>query len=88
MIEASEYLSFRSLLCSFLLRPFGFLLGLDVFLAYAEPETFVLYREVMLAKGASITQLKPVTIIGNEFQRKYFFSLTDTFEEIKNASED
>ena len=54
---------------------------------FAQPETFMLYREVMLAKGASIAQLKPVTVICNEFQKKYFFSLTDTFEEIKMACE-
>ena len=54
---------------------------------FAQPETFMLYREVMLAKGASIAQLKPVTVICNEFQKKYFFFLTDTFEEIKMACE-
>ena len=53
---------------------------------FSQPETFVLYREVILAKGASVTQLKPVTVISNEFQKKYFFSLTDTFEEVKKLS--
>ena len=50
---------------------------------FAQPETYVLYREVMQARGASVAQLKPVTVISNEFQKKYFFSLTDMFEEIK-----
>ena len=53
---------------------------------FAQPETYVLYREVMMAKGASVAQLKPVTVISNEFQKNYFFSLTDTFEEIKKIS--
>ena len=50
------------------------------------PETYILYREVMLAKGASVAQLKPVTVISNEFQKKYFFSLTESFEEIKKTA--
>lgn len=53
---------------------------------FAQPETYVLYREVMMAKGASVAQLKPVTVISNEFQKNYFFSLTDTFEEIRKIS--
>ena len=37
-------------------------------------------------KGNSIAQLKPVTVIGNEVQRKFFFAFTEDFEEIKAQS--
>ena len=50
---------------------------------FAQPETYVLYKELMLMKGNSIAQLKPVTVIGNEEQKKFFFTLTEDFEEIK-----
>ena len=52
-------------------------------LLFAQPETYVLYKELMLMKGNSIAQLKPVTVIGNEEQKKFFFALTEEFEEIK-----
>ena len=52
-------------------------------LLFAQPETYVLYKELMLMKGNSIAQLKPVTVIGNEEQKKFFFALTEDFEEIK-----
>ena len=52
---------------------------------FAQPETYVLYKEVMLARGASVAQLKPVTVIGNEFQKNYYFTLTDTFKETRDG---
>ena len=52
-------------------------------LLFAQPETYVLYKELMLIKGNSIAQIKPVTVIGNEEQKKFFFALTEEFEEIK-----
>ncbi len=55
-------------------------------LVFAQPETYVLYKEMMLMKGNSIAQLKPVTVIGNELQRKFFFGLVEDFEEIKRLS--
>ncbi|HAG04152.1 MAG TPA: hypothetical protein DCG28_01820 [Lachnospiraceae bacterium] len=54
-------------------------------LCFAQPETYVLYKEIMLMKGNSIAQLKPVTVIGNEAQKKFFFALTDSFESIKGT---
>ena len=50
---------------------------------YSQPETYVLYKEMLLMKGNSIAQLKPVTVIGNELQKNFFFALTEDFEEIK-----
>ncbi len=55
-------------------------------LVFAQPETYVLYKEMMLLKGNSIAQLKPVTVIGNELQKRFFFALTEDFEEIKNIA--
>ncbi len=42
-----------------------------------EPETYMLYRDLMLAKGVASGQLKPVRVIRNEMQRKFFFGLTE-----------
>lgn len=45
-----------------------------------QPETFLLYRDVMVMKGASASQLKPVNVIRNEFQRRFFFTLREESE--------
>jgi hypothetical protein len=50
---------------------------------FSQPETYVLYKETMLLKGNSIAQLKPVTVIGNELQKRFFLTLVDDFEAIK-----
>jgi len=42
-----------------------------------EPETYMLYRDLMLSKGTASGQLKPVYIITNELQRKFFYGLTE-----------
>lgn len=42
---------------------------------FLQPETSLLYRDMMTYKGTSQSQLKPVHIISNELQRKFFFSL-------------
>ena len=42
-----------------------------------EPETYSLYRDLMIMKGLAPAQLKPVHIIRNELQRKFFFSQTE-----------
>lgn len=55
-------------------------------LLFAQPETYVLYKEMMLMKDNAIAQLKPVTVIGNEMQRRFFFTLTEEFEELKALS--
>jgi hypothetical protein len=46
-------------------------------LNFLEPETYMLYRDLMLTKGVASGQLKPVRVISNEMQRKFFFGLTD-----------
>ncbi len=42
-----------------------------------QPETGLLYRDMMVFKGASPSQLKPVHVIINEKQRKFFFGLVE-----------
>jgi hypothetical protein len=53
---------------------------------FAQPETYVLYKEMMLMKGISVAQLKPVTVISNEIQRRFFFAMTEEFEEVKEET--
>ena len=55
-------------------------------LIFTQPETYVLYKELMLMKGYSIAQLKPVSVIDNDIQKGFFFTLTEDFEEIKKLS--
>jgi hypothetical protein len=50
---------------------------------FSQPETYLLYKELMLELGNAIAQLKPVTVIGNETQKNFFFTLVDDFEEVK-----
>ena len=42
-----------------------------------EPETYMLYRDLMQLKGTATSQIKPVRVISNEIQRKFFFGLTE-----------
>ncbi|MCR4601665.1 MAG: GH3 auxin-responsive promoter family protein [Clostridia bacterium] len=42
-----------------------------------QPETGILYREMMIFRGSNPSQLKPVHVIGNERQRKFFFGLIE-----------
>ncbi len=42
---------------------------------FLQPETSILYRDMMVYSGASMNQLKPVRVIMNEKQRKFFFGL-------------
>lgn len=46
-------------------------------LNFLEPETYMLYRDLMISKGVSSGQIKPVRVINNEIQRKFFFGLTE-----------
>ena len=43
-------------------------------------ETYMLYRDVMIMKGTSASQLKPINVIRNEFQRKFMFALDEEKE--------
>ena len=45
-----------------------------------QPETYMLYRDVMIMKGTSAAQLKPINVIRNEFQRKFLSKLEEPEE--------
>ena len=46
-------------------------------LHFVQQETYALYRDVMMAKGVSGNQLKPVRIIDTPFKEKFYFGLID-----------
>lgn len=46
-------------------------------LKFVQQETYVLYRDLMIMKGTSENQIKPVRVIDNLFKEKYFFKLVD-----------
>ena len=52
----------------------------DPKLVLLQPETFLLYRDVMIHRGTAAAQLKPVHVIRNEFQRRFFFALQEERE--------
>ncbi len=45
-------------------------------LNFLEDETYLLYHDMMVRKGAASSQIKPVHVITNTRQRKFFFSQT------------
>lgn len=47
---------------------------------FLQPQTSLLYRDMMVFRGASLNQLKPVRVIMNEKQRQFFFALTQEME--------
>ena len=49
-------------------------------LVLLQKETYMLYRDVMIMKGASASQLKPLNVVRNEFQRKFLFTLDERRE--------
>lgn len=46
-------------------------------LNFLEEESYSLYKDLMISKGAASSQIKPVRVINNELQRKFFFGLTE-----------
>lgn len=44
---------------------------------WLQPESNMLYRDIMVYRGAPANQLKPVRVILNEKQRKFFFALRE-----------
>lgn len=49
----------------------------DPLLLFLQPETYLLYRDLMIHKGVAAAQLKPVHVIRSEFQRRFFFALQE-----------
>ena len=54
----------------------------DTRLNFLQRESYALYRDMMVAKGVASSQIKPVRIISNERQRKFFFKLTEYSAEV------
>ena len=54
----------------------------DTRLNFLEKEAYALYRDMMVRKGVASSQLKPVRVISNELQRKFFFRLTEYSAEV------
>lgn len=54
----------------------------DTRLNFLEPETYLLYKDMMISRGTAATQVKPVHIISNERQRKFFFGMTEYSAEV------
>ena len=50
---------------------------------FLQPETYLLYRDLMLIRGYSVGQLKPVNVISNYTQQKFFFGLREDFDKLK-----
>lgn len=45
---------------------------------FVQPQTYMLYREMMEMRGASPNQVKPVRLIDNPFKEDFFFALVDS----------
>ena len=54
----------------------------DTRLNFLERESYALYRDLMVRKGTASSQLKPVRVIQNEIQRKFFFRMTEYSAEV------
>ncbi len=53
----------------------GMLAKLELY--FVQPETYLLYKDLQVSKGAAIAQLKPPRVITNEVQRRFFTVLLD-----------
>lgn len=49
-------------------------------LVFLQQQTYQLYRDVMIMKGVSPNQLKPVRVIDTPFKEKFFFGLKENYE--------
>lgn len=49
----------------------------NVEIKFLQPETYLLYRDLMISKGASSAQLKPPRVIVNEIHKRFFLALLD-----------
>ena len=49
----------------------------NIELKFLQPETYLLYRDLMISKGTSSAQLKPPRVIVNDFHKRFFLALLD-----------
>ncbi len=52
----------------------------DLEILFLQPQTYQLYREVMIMRGTSVNQLKPVRVIDTPMKQKFFFSLKENYK--------
>ena len=50
-------------------------------LIFLEMQTYQLYREMMIMRGTSANQIKPVRVIDTPMKHKFFFKLRETYED-------
>ena len=50
-------------------------------LIFVQKETYQLYRDMMIMKGVSQNQLKPVRVIDTPVKKKFFFGLKESYED-------
>ena len=50
-------------------------------LVFLQQQTYQLYRDVMIMKGASANQLKPVRVIDTPVKEKFFFAMREPYED-------
>ena len=49
-------------------------------IVFLQQQTYLLYRDVMIMKGASANQLKPVRVIDSPFKEHFFFDLKENYD--------
>ena len=49
----------------------------NIELKFLQPETYLLYRDLMISKGTSSAQLKPPRVIVNDIHKRFFLALLD-----------
>ena len=52
-------------------------IGAPTELHILQPETYMLYQDIMILKGRNPAQIKPVHIITNEFHYRFFSKLIE-----------
>ena len=84
IVEADELPRFRALMEQLLMQAnpiYGDLvrngsLG-ELELVFVQQQTYRLYRDMMIMKGASPNHLKPVRVIDTEFKKRFFLGLRE-----------
>lgn len=49
-------------------------------IVFLQQQTYQLYRDIMIMKGASANQLKPVRVIDSPFKEHFFFDLKENYD--------
>ncbi len=49
-------------------------------LVFVQQQSYQLYREMMMYRGVSVNQIKPVRVIDTPFKEKFFFGLRENYD--------